>query len=72
MTLAQGQGLVLLVMAHWQVPGWAAKVLQGGAITQTAIEDNPDIVKIFLGRYDVAMRHRQCPAGQRRFSGASA
>ena len=33
-TLAHGQGLVVLVMVHWQVPGWAAKVLQGRDTTQ--------------------------------------
>ena len=40
MTLAQGQGLVLLVMAHWQLPGWAANVLQGRAIHQTYLNIN--------------------------------
>ena len=38
--LAHGQGLAALVIGHWQLPGLAAKVLQGrhAILKQTNLE----------------------------------
>ena len=46
---------MVVVIVHWHVPGWAAKVLQGRDIFQTTIEScfQIDIATVRLGGFDV-------------------